>query len=86
MADHMAVVAKVKGVKLPEPEFPTALSYLWNHFVALDGARGGNGFGPNPIGYTVILAYAHLMRVRFQPWEVDAIRRLDEEYLRAMAK
>lgn len=62
------------------PELPAELAYVWRWFCELHGARGG-GFGPAPISYQDIMAWAALTRVRPTLWEVGAIRAIDHEYL-----
>ena len=81
MAEHYAVVAKRTGKTLDGPDLPTALRYLWNHFIQLHNGRGGNGFGPNPIAWSEIRAYCDVMRVQLDPWEVEAIKAVDDVFL-----
>lgn len=57
-------------------EFPDVLYDLWHWFLDLNAARGG-GMGPAPITYLDLNAYASLHRLRFEGWELAAIRRLD---------
>ena len=84
MADHYAVVARVTGRNVvQEPKLPMALRYLWNHFATLHAARTGNGFGANPIGWGELKAYCELTCTRLDPWEVHAIRAVDDEYLQS---
>ncbi len=63
-----------------------ALRYLWNHFTMLHRARGGNGFAPNPISWSEMLAYVQLTRTAFDPWEVEALRLLDDAYIASMVE
>lgn len=64
------------------PEMPQALVYLWIWFCELDAARGGNGFGLNPLSYAEIQAWSTLMRVKLAPWEVEALKRVDSVRIR----
>jgi len=59
------------------------MRFLWGAFLSLSKARTGNGFGPNPLPYGEIDAWCRLMQTRLDPWEVDALRRLDDAYLEA---
>jgi hypothetical protein len=68
------------------PDLPYALRYLWNHFALLHRARTSNGFGPNPIAWGELSAYCTLMQVTLVPWEVEAIRALDDEFLASIAE
>jgi len=70
------------GRPVPSLPPPDVLLPLWNHFVRLDQRRTSNGFGQNRIGWVDLAAYCSLLRVRLDPWEVDAIQRLDDEYFR----
>lgn len=82
----MAAVAKAKGVKPKKPgPPPRGAEHLWRAFVELDAARGGNGFGPNPIGFADIQAWAILTDNPLAPWEVRAVRMLDDAYLESLA-
>lgn len=74
-------MARATGKKVEAPEVPPGVGYLWAIFTNLHRARGSGGFGPNPIGWQDILAYSTLMRIDFAPWEVEAIRALDDAFL-----
>lgn len=63
------------------PELPTDFSHIWNAFAELHAARGGNGFGGNPISYGEIAAYRALTGTDLSPWEVKVIRALDTVYI-----
>lgn len=84
LADHYAVVAKQTGKVVEGPPMPAALRYLWNHFVQLDRGRTGNGFGPNPVTWGEIKAYCEVMRVQLDPWEVEALKAVDDAYLASL--
>jgi hypothetical protein len=76
------------GRVLPElagPPCPSALRYLVGYFNELHAARGSGGFGPNPIGYVDIDAYARLTRRRLSPFEVAIVVRIDRAFLSVMA-
>ena len=68
------------------PECPDELRYLLGWFHQLNGARGSNGFGWNPVGYHEIWAWAQLTGIAPVPWEVRVLARLDHIWLAAMAK
>jgi hypothetical protein len=86
MAEHYAAVERATGRKAEHPELPTALRYLWNHFILLHKARGSNGFGPNPLAWSEIRAYCELMQARLDPWEIEAIKVVDDEYLASVVE
>lgn len=62
-------------------EFPSPLSYVWSSFVSLSNARPAGFSGPSPITYQEIQAWKELTNVSIGPRDVDAIKRLDKEYL-----
>lgn len=88
MADHLAVVAKVTGRKIEDnsPVLPREARYLWTTFVSLHRARTSSGFGPNPITWTEIDAYCRLNGTALDPWEVEAVRALDDTYMSVAAE
>lgn len=63
------------------PEFPDEIEYVWDWFVELHEARTGNGFGPNPLSFTELAHWQALCDTRIQPWEVRAIRAIDNAYI-----
>jgi hypothetical protein len=85
VADHLAVVAKIKGRKLDEnaPQLPREMRYLWGIFLSLHNRRGSNGFGPTPLAWSEMEAFCRLTGTPLDPWEVEAICALDEAYLDA---
>jgi hypothetical protein len=71
---------------LNAPELPEYLVYLWNYFMELSRARGNNGFGPSPLAYSEIQAWARLTKQALDAWELDAILKLDVLFLNAKSK
>jgi len=69
-----------------EPEIPAAGEHLWRWFWELDSGRGGSGFGPNPIGWTEMKAWAELNGESLTPWEAQALKAIDGAAMAAMAK
>lgn len=61
---------------------PSVLAYLWIWFCELDVGRGNNGFGLNPLTFSELLAWTQLMRVKPEPWEIEAIKRIDAVRIR----
>lgn len=66
------------------PEFPFALAYLLDWFQELQLSRTGNGFGPNPIAYQEIEAWQRLNGIELEPWEIQALKRIDLEWMTIM--
>jgi hypothetical protein len=67
------------------PEIAPAGHRLWRIFCALHAARGG-GFGPNPISYSEIDAWARLHREPVRPFEVNILGAMDRAYLEHVAE
>jgi hypothetical protein len=89
VADHLAVVTKQTGKKITTqaaPDLPTHGYHLWAIFLELHSARGGNGYSPNPIGFSELVAWQQLREWPLDSWEVEAIRQIDAAYLAAWAK
>lgn len=63
-----------------QPPFPDHLNYLWGHYVALKNASGG------VIGFDQIRAYADLTGEVLAPWEVEAVRAIDDAHSQEQAK
>lgn len=80
-ADHLAVVAKAMNKAPNGAELPPHAGYLWNTFVELSSCRAPTGFGSAPISFSEIDAYRRMKRTSLLPWEVDAIRALDEAFI-----
>lgn len=87
VSDHYAALersgrkAKPKGPTL----HPSAV-HVWNLFAQVSAARTGSGFGPNPLTYSEIDAFSRLTGWTLDPWEVDAIRALDDAYITAVSE
>jgi len=82
LADHFAAVAHQRGVPVTKPpSIPDGGQHIWRAFREISRARGGNGFGPNPLAWTEIDAWARLTGTLLEPWEVRAIREIDDVIL-----
>lgn len=75
-----------KHPDLIEPEVNEFVLYVWEWFIELNSQRTSNGFGSNPIQFIDIKSWAELNQRLIKPWEVKAIRRLDNTWLSEMAK
>lgn len=67
------------------PELPEHAAHVWRWFHDLHHSRTSNGFGPNPIPYAEIDAWARLTGTHPKPWEVNALKRMDLIYLEVNA-
>lgn len=68
-----------------EPPLHPAVEHIWSWFNRLSGTRGG-GFGPAPITFQEIDAWARLTDSRPTPWEIEQLLRLDQIWLSETAK
>lgn len=85
--DHLEAAAKA-GSSAAQAELDAAAAadagpaaYLWDWFMELHAARGSNGFGPSPIGFADLAAWAQLTKRAPTAFEVMALRALDHAYL-----
>ena len=67
---------------LDGPECPPAAAYLWQWYMEIAAARGGSGFGPNPLSFTEIEAWSRLTGNRPGPWETGTLRAFDDAFFR----
>jgi hypothetical protein len=72
--------------ELEGPPCPPALAHVVRWFAELSSARGGSGFGANPISYAEIEAWARLTRRYPSSVEVALLRDVDSAYLRVAAE
>jgi|TARA_A100001391_G_scaffold205427_1_gene206150 hypothetical protein len=68
-----------------EPE-PISHGYLLDWFWRLSNRRASTGFGFSPIGYEAIAAWARLCGEDPEPWEIEAIERMDDAFMTEAAK
>ena len=66
-----------------QPDFPDELEHVWRAFTRLSGARQPGFSGPSPITYEGIQAFMDVTGEPLDPWEVDVIKVLDAEFIRA---
>ncbi|WP_162300876.1 phage tail assembly chaperone [Alkalilacustris brevis] len=64
---------------------PAGAAPLWRAFLELSMARSWHQFGPNPISYQEIEAWARLKRWPLQPHHIDALRAMDAALLEHFA-
>lgn len=90
MKDHLEGYRERTGRDHPmltdAPRLPESCSLLWSQFLDLHGCRGSTIAGPAKVTFTDIDAFERVNRFKFDPWEIDAIRRADSEYLAQVAK
>jgi len=67
--------------ELQGPDLPAACAHVWTGFLELHEARTFHQYGPNPLGYADIDAWARLTGRRWLPWEFAALRALDRVWM-----
>jgi hypothetical protein len=65
---------------------PAAGAHIWAAFLRIRRRKGGNGFGPEPIGWPDIAAFMAAARYPLAPWEVEIIEDLDDAYIAEQAR
>jgi len=65
-------------------DFPEPLTHIWSAFVALNKTRAQGFNGPNPITYSEIRAWKEVTQNPLHPWELEAVKLLDDIYIRVM--
>lgn len=73
-----AVEAALRGERVVPP---AGGELAWSWFIALCRTRTGHVFGPNPISYAEIEAYARLYRWPIKPQHVDMILAMDRVWM-----
>lgn len=89
MREILESVERQTGRRPPDldgPDMPLELAYLWGWFMELHACRGSNGFGPNPISYSDIAAWAGLAGVAIRAPELQCLVILDRLWLTAQAE
>lgn len=86
---HLNVAWRATG-QMPEElqpkELPECLFYLWQWFCELSNGRQSGGFGPEPLSYSEIKAWAELTGNIPEAWEVETIKELDRVFLKEISK
>ena len=80
-------LAKTTGRRpkaLDGPPIPRAVKHVWGWFRELHSARACAEYGPNPITYSEIGAWADLTKRNPTPEEVQLIKRIDGAYLNSL--
>jgi len=84
LRDHLESAWEQTGEKpdgLETGETPDLLIKVWNWFIELDQGRNYSEMGALPITYQDIKAWAYLMRVFPEPYEIKIIKQIDTLYL-----
>ena len=67
------------------PVVPEAGRVIWSAFIAINAARGFHQFGPLPISFVEIEAWARLSRTPLAHQHVEIIRAMDEAFVEHFA-
>lgn len=91
LREHLENAYRQTGI-LPDmlanaPACPPGCADLWRDFMALHTTRGSGGMGaPDCISWPALDAYQRINGVRFEPWQIDALRQADAAYLTVAAQ
>lgn len=67
-----------------EIDLPEMTEHVWGYFLDLHSERTSNGMGPNKITSSQIKDWSDLNRIRLDPWEVRAIKVLDNNWMNSV--
>lgn len=71
---------------LTQPEIPEGFECLWQWFWELSAGRSNNGFGPLPLTWPDMAAWAEAGGIDLQPWQTAVFRAMDAAWLQEAAK
>jgi hypothetical protein len=80
---HAGSAAKLAAATMAPP---AAVAHLWHWWLDLHQGRRTGGFGPEPLGWSDIDAWARLCCTAPRVDEVRAIMRIDAAWLSALAE
>jgi hypothetical protein len=85
LSDHYTMMVKNGRMEAPAaPKLTTDAINVWNAFTNLHATRGsGRDDAPDPITYLEMTAFSARTGWELDPWEVEAIRGLDDAYFKA---
>lgn len=66
---------------LDKPVIPAGWECLWDWFWELNAGRGSNGFGPLPLTWSDMLAWASIYGMKLHPWQAHVLRGMDAAWL-----
>jgi hypothetical protein len=69
---------------LIRPNFPDEILHVWENFIEISSTRSPGFNGPLPITYQEIKSWQELTQTPLAPWEVKAIKKLDNIYIRVV--
>jgi hypothetical protein len=90
LRDQLNSVWRQTGVKPKEleelKELPESCRQVWKWFIDLNNSRSSNGYGVNPLSYSDIKAYLDMISIDVEEWELNLIKRIDNEALNSYSK
>ena len=81
--ENLDDVLEAYGIELPD--IPDGLEWIWEWFWELSAGRQ-YGFGPLPLSWADMAAWAAISGVALQPWLAGMFRRMDMAYLAEMGE
>ena len=81
LESYQAQTGRVHPRLVDAPRLPIGCEQLWQDFIDLHSARGSTGFGPARISYHDIDGFQRINGVKFEAWQIEAIRKADDTFL-----
>lgn len=87
LKDHLMMAYKASGI-MPQqladaPNLPELAAHVWEYFLQLHIERGSSGMSHRAITSTGIKDWCEISRIKLEPWELRAIRAIDNEWMRS---
>lgn len=86
----LPVADAMRRFGLDQPDIPEGFEDVWAWFWELHQARGHTGFGPLPLSWADMAAWAAVSGIGAAPWLIWLFRAMDrawlDEYARAQKK
>lgn len=67
-----------------EIELPRSVAHVWGYFCNLHSERASNGIGLSRITSTAIKDWCFVTRTKLEPWEVKAIKHIDNLWMESI--
>lgn len=89
LREHLKSVWRSTGKMPKQLEIqgpPELAAHLWGHYLALHKERPNNGFGSGKITATTVKDWCQVYCVELDLWEVKAIGRIDDAWLKMQSE
>lgn len=87
---HLLAAWEASGIEPEElasaPPLPAAGLPFWTFYTRLHSSRQSNGFAAMRMTAHDVKAWSDLLRVRLEPWEIQAFVQVEDAYFEVMAE